>query len=177
MSSGAADQAQLGTLRAMAHPVRLRILSLLTGAAMSAAEVARELDLTHANASYHLRLLHDVGLLVGAGEEAIRGGRAKRYRYDLDNPGSSSPDPATSALYYQAIAGELVRRATSRESVGAKGTSSDAELWVPREVWDDVVERVSAAMLDLHRGAVAPRTAGTLRVSATTALFEMGHTA
>ena len=39
-------------LRATAHPVRLQILSLLTGAEMSAAEVARELDLTHANASY-----------------------------------------------------------------------------------------------------------------------------
>jgi len=40
-----------------------------------------------------------------------------------------------------------------------------------------VVDRVNAAMLDLHRGAAAPRTAGTLRVSATTALFEMGDPA
>ena len=46
-------------LRAMAHPVRLRILSLLTAEAMSAADVARALDLTHANASYHLRVLLD----------------------------------------------------------------------------------------------------------------------
>ena len=48
---------EVASLRAVAHPVRLRILSLLTGTELSAAEVARELDLTHANASYHLRVL------------------------------------------------------------------------------------------------------------------------
>ncbi|MDT5029242.1 MAG: hypothetical protein QOE61_5668, partial [Micromonosporaceae bacterium] len=68
-------------LRALAHPVRLRILSLLTGASLTAAEVARELSLTHANASYHLRQLHAAGAIVSAGEERIRGGMAKRYRY------------------------------------------------------------------------------------------------
>jgi predicted ArsR family transcriptional regulator len=55
---------------------------------MSAAEVARELGLTHANASYHLRQLLAAGQLVQAGEETIRGGRAKRYRYDVDAPGA-----------------------------------------------------------------------------------------
>ena len=69
-------------LRAMAHPVRLRILSLLTGAALTAADVARELGLTHANASYHLRQLLAVGQIEVAGQERIRGGAAKRYRYD-----------------------------------------------------------------------------------------------
>src|SRR3954469_18797480 len=70
-------------LRAMAHPVRLRIMSLLTAAPMTAAEVARELHLTHANASYHLRNLLSGGLIYVAGEEKIRGGVAKRYRYDV----------------------------------------------------------------------------------------------
>jgi hypothetical protein len=36
--------------------VRIRIVSLLTGTAMSATEVAEELDIAHASASYHLRL-------------------------------------------------------------------------------------------------------------------------
>ena len=175
MSSGVGDHEQLSTLRAMAHPVRLRILSLLTATAMSAAEVARELDLTHANASYHLRQLHEAGLLVVAGEESIRGGKAKRYRYDLDHPGSSSTDPDANALYYQAIAAELVHRATTRSRTGEKGTSSDAELWVTRETWNDVVARVSGAVLDLHRAAMPPRTPDTVHVSLTTALFEMGE--
>src|SRR4029453_13180152 len=69
-------------LRATAHPVRLQIMSLLTGAPLTAAEVARELGLTHANASYHLRTLLAGGLIVPAGGERMRGGLAKRYRYD-----------------------------------------------------------------------------------------------
>ena len=68
-------------LRAVAHPVRLQMLSLLTGTELSAAEVARELGITHANASYHLRTLLDAGELVIASEEKIRGGVAKRYRH------------------------------------------------------------------------------------------------
>ncbi|MGI8954187.1 MAG: helix-turn-helix domain-containing protein, partial [Nocardioidaceae bacterium] len=39
---------EVATLRAPAHPVRLQMLSLLTGAAMSAAELARELHITQA---------------------------------------------------------------------------------------------------------------------------------
>ena len=65
----------------MAHPLRLRILSLLTGVELSAAEVARELGITQANASYHLRLLADVGQLQVSGTEKVRGGVAKKYRY------------------------------------------------------------------------------------------------
>jgi DNA-binding transcriptional ArsR family regulator len=173
---GRADKADLNSLRAMAHPARMQILSLLTGTAMSAAEVARELGLTHANASYHLRLLHNAGLLVDAGEESIRGGKAKRYRYDLTHPGSSSPDAKVNALYYEAVAAELVRRAAARTRTGVevRGTSSDAELWVTPEVWTEAVELVSKAAHDLHVAARPPRTPGTVHVSLTTALFAMG---
>ncbi|MEV1205735.1 winged helix-turn-helix domain-containing protein, partial [Microbispora rosea] len=38
-------------LRALAHPVRLRMLSLMWGAPMSAAELSRELGISHALAS------------------------------------------------------------------------------------------------------------------------------
>src|SRR4029450_2282389 len=67
-------------LRATAHPLRLEMLSLLTGADLSAAEVARELGVTQATASYHLRLLHRAGLVEEAGQEKVNGGVAKRYR-------------------------------------------------------------------------------------------------
>ena len=85
----------MARLRATAHPVRLRILSLLTAEAMSAAEVARALELTHANASYHLRVLHDVGELVVESEEKIRGGVAKRYRYDASREVADRTSPAS----------------------------------------------------------------------------------
>ena len=72
------------------------MLSLLTGAAVSAAEVARELDITQANASYHLRLLESAGLLEIAGEESVRGGRAKKDRRRWVTPAPRLPSrPAT----------------------------------------------------------------------------------
>ena len=105
-------------LRAMAHPVRLRMLSLLTDSAMSAAEVARELGLTHSNASYHLRILLDSGELVEAGEERIRGGVAKRYRYPHERRGHHPRGKATpedQAVYARTLGRELERRVRERK--------------------------------------------------------------
>jgi DNA-binding transcriptional ArsR family regulator len=163
-------------LRALAHPVRLRILSLLTGAAMTAADVARELDLTHANASYHLRHLLAAGEVAIEGEERIRGGVAKRYRYnppaerDQPEPDDLRPTP-DHLLFVEALAAELRRR--SRSMLRTKAHTTDAELWVSPEVYAEVDALIEKASDALHRAAVAPRTPGTIRVSATIALFRM----
>jgi DNA-binding transcriptional ArsR family regulator len=72
----------LDELRATAHPIRLRLLSLLTGAAMSAAEAGRELGYSQATASYHLRVLERAGLVRVVETVRLRGGEAKRYRHE-----------------------------------------------------------------------------------------------
>ena len=78
------------------------MLSLLTATAMSAAEVGRELGITHANASYHLRLLADAELIVVEGEEQIRGGPAKRYRHPIDRS-ASPPSPKELAAQVESM--------------------------------------------------------------------------
>jgi DNA-binding transcriptional ArsR family regulator len=167
-------------LRALAHPVRIRILSLLTGAELTAADVARELDLTHANASYHLRALLNSGTIEVAGEERIRGGVAKRYRYDTDNqlrrdfPAERAGRPGTGdhRLVLEAFAAELRRR--SADFLSAEhNLVADAEFWIDPDVWQDVHDRIAAAVADLHHAARAPRTPGTLHTSTTVALFRM----
>jgi DNA-binding transcriptional ArsR family regulator len=163
----------LGDLRALAHPLRLRILSLLTGAVMSAAEVARELGETQANVSYHLRRLHAAGLLEIAEEIQIRGGRAKRYRHDpASGPRMTSDNPDDDRLLVAALAEELRRRAEQR-SFDGPSTRTDAEVWVDPAVWAQVVEQARELSRVLHDAAEAPRAPGTVRVSATLALFEM----
>ncbi|WP_203907181.1 ArsR/SmtB family transcription factor [Rhizocola hellebori] len=167
-------------LRALAHPMRLRILSLLTGAEMTAAEVSRELAMTHANASYHLRHLHAADIIEVAGEERIHGGIAKRYRYDLerDLARPDVPPPADAKptrdhrLIYAALASELQRRGMlMRRRITNHLT--DAELWVDPEQWAQIRNRISDASDALHRAAKPPRSPGTIRVNATIALFEM----
>jgi len=163
-------------LRAVAHPVRLRMLSLLTGTELSAAEVARELGITHANASYHLRTLLDAGELVIASEEKIRGGVAKRYRHPWQDDAVRKPQQVVTledrTLYVRAMAEELVRR--SRQSrPGTRSHYSDAELWVSPEDYAAVMDQVHAASMALHGAAKPPRTEGTVRVNLTAALFQM----
>src|SRR5690349_925426 len=123
------DTDAVARLRASAHPVRLRILSLLTAQAMSAAEVARALELTHANASYHLRLLHDAGELVVEGEEKIRGGVAKRYRYlAVDKPSGTPVTSEDMIAYVHAIGTEVTRRVADRRKAPSHWV--DIETWV-----------------------------------------------
>ena len=148
------------SLRALAHPVRLQMLSLLTGAPMSAAEVARELGLTHANASYHLRQLLAAGQLVEAGEETIRGGRAKRYRYDVDAPGATAPDAGERETFFRLLADELLRRSPSIDPA-SRQTSTDAELWVDPDDWARALDQVNEALS--HAAPSGPAAADTGR--------------
>jgi DNA-binding transcriptional ArsR family regulator len=166
-------------LRAVAHPLRLRMLSLLTGAALTAADVARELTITHANASYHLRQLLAAGLIEIVGEERIRGGVAKRYRYNraqaqektAGTPGDANLPADEFRLLSAAVAAELQRRAAHRAS--GPTLLSDAELWVDPAEWEAVRDEVKAASERLHDAARPPHTTGTVRVNATIVLFSM----
>lgn len=168
---------QVSALRATAHPLRLRMLSLLTGTAMSAAEVARELDISHASASYHLRTLLAVGELEEAGEEKIRGGVAKRYRYPHEHAGRRpAPGPRPTheefATYLKAVHREVERRSQLPRD-GRVGFSSDIEGWVPPDVWEEVQTLLARASGLLHDHNAAPRTAGTVHVSATLTAFTL----
>jgi len=158
----------------VAHPVRLRMLSLLTGAAMSAAELARELDLTQANASYHLRTLVAAGLVRAAGQERVRGGMAKRYRYDVNTAPAGSNDVGAQPLLAEALVTELLRRAQRRRP-DRPGAATDAELWVTPDAWEEAKNQVTEAARRLHLAAQAPRQEGTVHVSATVMMFEMQH--
>ncbi|BFU48137.1 hypothetical protein KRMM14A1004_63740 [Krasilnikovia sp. MM14-A1004] len=154
-------------------------MSLLTGAPLTAAEVARELGLTHANASYHLRTLLAAGMVVPAGEERIRGGIAKRYRYDTAHDLATqrargrSSDTADRAIY-PALANELIRRsAQAHFPENSTNLMADAEVWIDPEIWRDIRDRIAEAARDLHDAARPPRTPGTVRTSTTVAMFEM----
>ncbi|NYE37792.1 DNA-binding transcriptional ArsR family regulator [Nocardioides cavernae] len=166
------DPDAVARLRATAHPLRLRILSLLTAEAMSAAEVARALEITHANASYHLRQLHDVGELVVEGEEKIRGGVAKRYRYDATREvAERSSGVDDRVAYARATAIEVERRL--RQAGRGSGASSDLEAWVPVDAWRRALDLLHEASHLLHAAARPAGTPDTVHVSLTSNAFTM----
>ena len=99
--------------------------------------MARELGITQANASYHLRLLRTAGLLEEAGEEKVDGGTAKRYRalWDRQQP----RDPAHADADAEAEIRAMVEVGASRlgqRRWGTPGHYTDAALWVEPEVWE-----------------------------------------
>ena len=177
---------RVNSLRATAHPLRLQMLSLLTGAELSAAEVARELGTTQANASYHLRFLLAAGLLVIAGEENVRGGRAKKYRHpwdaelasdDTDDtdesgaPGDTASDGDRDA--YVCAFAEMIPGRFRQRSTPSQTLLTDAELWVTPETWAEVRELLMRASRLVHEQAKPPRTEGTVRTNVSVAAFTM----
>ncbi|WP_081416403.1 helix-turn-helix domain-containing protein [Arthrobacter castelli] len=171
-------------LRVLAHPLRLQLLSILAGTAMSAAEAARELSQTQANVSYHLRRLQAAGLLVATEGIPVRGGRAKRYRHPGDSgehlTGGNVADHRQLAA---AMASELMRRAGSYRP-GTGITFTDAEFTVRRrdfeearslarrlgEVLHNSASDAAAAAADPDSGTGTPEL---VKISSTLFLFEL----
>ena len=166
-------QQELIPLRAMAHPLRLQILSLTTGAALSAAELAQELGIAHAAASYHARQLAEAGLLQIVEDEGERAGPGRppvRYRYDYGQGGHLDRSTGVEALW-AATAQDMQRRirARTRHHVGA-----DAEVWMAPEDFEQV-RKLAARISDLmHERAQRPRAEGTVRASVSVYAFELG---
>jgi DNA-binding transcriptional ArsR family regulator len=169
-----AKQQDVTALRARAHPLRLRILSLLTGAPMSAAELAREMEVSQALASYHLRELVDAELVELAEELVNRGGRERRYRYrtELDATKKTKLTDDERAVLLTALVAELERREPARDP-DAPALIVDAELWVTDDEWRAVREQIADAANRLHQLAVRPGTPGTRPVNASVVLFGM----
>jgi DNA-binding transcriptional ArsR family regulator len=169
------DNTGLVPLRALANPLRLRIVSLLIGTAMSATEVAQELGIAHASASYHLRQLAAAGFLqrvedVKDPNTPVGRGRAPvLYRYD---PASAHRLDTSSGreLLYEATFTDLRRR---MQVMTRQRSTTDAEVWVGREVWDEACDLVFQAIQLIHDKAGQPRAEGRVHVSMTAFMFEL----
>jgi len=166
------DERQVAALRARAHPLRLRMLSLLTGAAMSAAELGRELGVSQALASYHLRQLADADVVELAQERSRRGGQERRYRYRVAP--YTGPRPAADTdghvLLVEAVVEELRRRAGQR-APGTPVLAIDAELWVHPDDWEEARQTIARAGVLLHDRARRPHEPGTVHVNTSLVMF------
>jgi DNA-binding transcriptional ArsR family regulator len=169
---------QVAALRARAHPLRLRMLSLLTGAAMSAAELGRELGVSQALASYHLRQLAEAEVVELAEQRSRRGGQERRYRYRVPphTGDQTSADTEGHELFVAAVIEELRRRAGQR-SPGTPGLAVDAELWVAPEDWAAARTAIREAATLLHERARRPHEPGTVHVNTSLVMFVMADPA
>src|SRR5688572_10181711 len=67
-------------MKALSHPLRVRILALLQERTASPRELAEWLDATLGTVSYHVRTLHDFGLIELVRTSQVRGAIAHHYK-------------------------------------------------------------------------------------------------
>lgn len=81
MSSDGVRQVQdVSSLKALAHPLRVRLLACLREAGpATATELAKRLDTESGSTSYHLRVLAQHGFVADAGAEPRRHPRERRW--------------------------------------------------------------------------------------------------
>lgn len=89
-------------MRALAHPLRLRILESLADAPATASMLARELGESSGATSYHLRALASAGIIIEDLER--RKGRERWWQRDPDRIGLISSAPAEDPEYDAAVA-------------------------------------------------------------------------
>lgn len=172
MANVGQDDKGLEGLRLIAHPLRLQLLSLMTGTAMSAADAARELGATQANVSYHIRRLASGGLLELVDEHSVRGGLAKRY---IHNPESGETIGATDRDSQLHLIHALAHQMTARAGLYREGTDfafTDAHVTVPADQWPRVKGLARELGRVIHELAALPAGDDPVRASVTVAAFE-----
>jgi DNA-binding transcriptional ArsR family regulator len=161
----------VGGLRAFAHPVRLRMLSLLRGRALSATQLAAELGIAHGSASYHLRQLASAELVELAEERVRRGGKERRYQ--LAQPAGLRGFGAQDRREFAESALVEARRRLTLADLSAPSTVGDAEFWLDPAAWAELVERARQLMSELSGKAQPAGTPGTRPVSMTVLWFAL----
>jgi len=169
----------IGTLHALAHPTRLRILAhLQLNQDATATECAAEVGESPASCSYHLRTLARHGLVEEAGSDDGRERRWRRTVLSVDWDAGADRDEAFRAASAAAraamleLSDELVRDyftherefpAAWREAASFLQTTLVA---TPKEL-ERAVERIQAVLADYMPGARErpPRGARTVHVS------------
>jgi DNA-binding transcriptional ArsR family regulator len=158
-------------LRVLAHPVRLRMLSLMWASSLSATGLAAELGIGHGLASQHLRKLADAGLVEQVEVRTRRGGRERLYRTVRGR--HLSDRTGDSPLLAEALAANLRYRAAER--LPGKGVTVDADLWVPAAVWHRFLGELAALADWLHAQAEPATADGVVRAAVTVMAFQLRH--
>ena len=84
-------------VKALAHPLRIRILAILEDRVASPSEIAEQLDAPLGNVSYHVRQLSELGLISLVRETPVRGTLEHHYKAEIrpritDKAWSAAPD-------------------------------------------------------------------------------------
>lgn len=144
------------------------MLALLRARALSAAELGREIGISQASASYHLRQLAGAGMVELAEQRMHRGGRERRYRRrDLTLP---APNESERLAFMRVVLSEAERKLELAD-LSKPASTGDEDVWIDAETWPRFVARMRRLLGDVEAAGVVAGTPGAIRVSASVLLF------
>ena len=110
-------------VKALSHPLRVRILALLQERTASPRELAEWLDATLGTVSYHVRTLHDFGLIELVKTSQVRGAIAHHYRAKVRPRVSDEAWASAAPIVKQAAVGAALQTVDeyARASAAAGG--------------------------------------------------------
>ncbi|HVL95031.1 MAG TPA: helix-turn-helix domain-containing protein [Solirubrobacteraceae bacterium] len=115
-----ADIADHKIAKALAHPLRMKVLSILDEGIASPKEIAARLDEPINTVSYHVRVLADLGLIRLAKRTPRRGAVEHHYRAEPRKPMTSRQWAELPATVRKASAGEVAARVAKAVETAAR---------------------------------------------------------
>ena len=79
-AKGRDDAADANLVKALSHPLRWQILSMINEGTSTPAGIARRLGVRTENVSYHVRVLNELGVIELVGTTPVRGALEHHYR-------------------------------------------------------------------------------------------------
>jgi DNA-binding transcriptional ArsR family regulator len=146
-------------VRALAHPVRLRILSILEERVASPKEIAREIGAPLTHVSYHVRQLAQLGLIKLERTTPRRGAVEHHYRMDASPSISEEAWREAPAIAREAVIGvslELlsaqVNAAAAEEGFSRPGAHiGRLQLQLDDEGWAEASKAIATLVDELER--------------------------
>jgi DNA-binding transcriptional ArsR family regulator len=118
-------------VKALAHPLRIQILSILEERVASPSQIADEIEAPLGNVSYHVRQLADLGLITLVKTTPVRGTLEHYYRAEIRPRISDRAFNTAPNLVKQATVGSTLGQigdAVNRAAAGGGFGRSDAHL-------------------------------------------------
>jgi DNA-binding transcriptional ArsR family regulator len=143
----------------LSHPVRCRALTILADREASPVEIARELDLEPSHVAYHVRLLHEDGLIELTEEVPKRGSIEHRYSsasFELDVEEYAELTEEERAVFSRMIFSFAAADANCAFSAGSFAARPDHHIArFPMQVdeagWTEVNELYDNLLTELYR--------------------------
>ena len=179
-------------VKALAHPLRIQILSILEERVASPSQIAEEIDAPLGNVSYHVRQLADLKLISLVKTTPVRGTLEHYYRAEIrprisDRAFSTAPNLVKQATVGSTLGqiGDAVNRAASEGGFGRSDAHlSRLPLVLDDEGWTQVageleglIDRIDKIQRASGKRLLKSDHEGELRGELVTMLFEAAEAA